>query len=60
MLGMLESLSKAVVGAAVAVPVSAVADVVTMGGILTDRDGPYTADAAASVLENLRDATSPE
>lgn len=58
MFGMLESLAKAAV-AVVTVPVAAVADVVTLGGALTEKDRPYTADAASDLLDNLKDATSP-
>lgn len=60
MLGMLGSLAKAVVGAVVETPIAIAADVVTMGGVLTDKARPYTADAASNVVANLRDATRPE
>lgn len=59
MFGMLESLAKAAV-AVVTVPVSVVADVVTLGGTLTDKDQPYTADAVGDLVDNLKDATRPE
>ena len=42
MFGMLESLAKAALGV-VTVPVAVVADVVTMGGALTDKVKSYTA-----------------
>lgn len=58
MFGMLESLAKAAVGV-VTVPVAAVADVVTLGGSLTDKDKPYTAEAVSGVLKNLENATDP-
>lgn len=54
----LESLGKAVLGV-VTVPVAMVADVVTLGGSLTDRDKPYTAEAVSDVLQNLKDASKP-
>lgn len=57
MFGMLESLTKAVVGVAT-LPVAAVADAVTLGGSLTDREKPYTAEAVGEILDNLADATS--
>lgn len=60
MFGMLESLTKAVVGVVVETPVSLVADVVTMGGALTDKDEPYTATAVGNVLQNLKNVTKPE
>ena len=59
MFGMLESLAKAAV-AVVTVPVALVADVVTLGGSLTDKDQPYTADAVGDMVDNLKDATRPD
>ena len=59
MFGMIESIAKAAV-AVVTVPVAVVADVVTMGGVLTDKDKPYTAEAVEDFVENLKDATKPE
>ena len=59
MFGMLESLAKAA-AAVVTVPVAVVADVVTLGGALTDKDQPYTADAVEDFVDNLKDATKPE
>ena len=58
MLGMLGSLVKAA-AAVVTVPVSLVADVVTLGGACTDKDRPYTADAVSDLVQNLKDATNP-
>ena len=58
MFGMLESLVKAAT-AVVTVPVALVADVVTMGGALTDKDKPYTAEAVKDMVDNLRDASRP-
>jgi hypothetical protein len=58
MFGMLESLTKAAVGVVVT-PVALVADVVTLGGSLTDKDRPYTAEAVSDVVQNLKDATRP-
>lgn len=57
MFGMLESLVKATVGVVVETPVAIVADVVTMGGALTDKDEPYTASAVKKVVKNVEDAT---
>jgi hypothetical protein len=58
MFGMLESLAKAAT-AVVTVPVSVVADVVTLGGSLTDRSKPYTAEAVGDLVDNLKDAARP-
>lgn len=59
MFDILESLTKAAVGV-VTVPVAVVADVVTLGGALTDKDRPYTAEAVSDVVNNLKDATRPK
>lgn len=59
MFGMIESLAKAA-ASVVTVPVAVVADVVTLGGSLTDKDQPYTADAVGDLVDNLKDATKPE
>ena len=60
MFGLLESVAKAVVGVAVVTPVAVVADVVTLGGSLTDKQQPYTADAVSDVVKNLQQATQPK
>jgi hypothetical protein len=59
MFGLIESLAKAAT-AVVTVPVAVVADVVTMGGQLTDKDKPYTAEAVEDLVDNLKDATRPK
>ena len=58
MFGMFEDLVKAAV-AVVATPVAVVADVVTLGGSLTDRDKPYTAEQVSNVVKNLENAAKP-
>ena len=45
MFGMLENLAKATVGVVVETPLAVVADVITLGGTLSDKDEPYTATA---------------
>lgn len=59
MFGFLESLAKAAT-AVVTVPVAVVADVVTLGGVCTDKDKPYTAEALEDLVGNLKDATRPK
>lgn len=59
MFGMLESLAKAAVSV-VRLPVSVAADVVTMGGALTDRKRTYTGENASDLIENLENATDPK
>ena len=58
MIRIAESLFRASV-AVVRIPVSVVADAVTMGGALTDREEPYTATAARDAMKNLEDAARP-
>ena len=57
MFGMLSDLAKAAVGVVIETPIAVVADVVTMGGVLTDKDQPYTATALEKVMENVENAT---
>jgi hypothetical protein len=57
---MFGSLLKAAVGAVVETPLALVADVVTLGGSLTDRKEPYTTEAVSKVVENIQDATDPD
>lgn len=59
MFGVFESLTKAAV-ATVITPVAVVADLVTLGGSLNDKDQPYTADALEGIVENLSDAINPK
>ena len=54
---MFGNLLKAVVGIVVETPVSLVADVITLGGTLTDRDEPYTSEALSKVVDNIEKAT---
>lgn len=54
---MFGNLFKAVVGAVIETPVSLVADVITLGGTLTDRNEPYTVSSVSKVVENLEKAT---
>lgn len=54
---MFGNLFKAVVGAVIETPISVVADVVTMGGVLTDKEEPYTATAVKQVVKNVQDST---
>lgn len=58
MFGIFESVAKAAVGV-VSLPVSVVADVVTLGGALTDKDKPYTLKNTEDIVKNLEDAVDP-
>ncbi len=59
MFGILESLVKTA-AAVVEVPVAVVADVVTLGGSLTDQDKPYTATAAEHLVDNVQNLADPK
>ncbi|OQB10779.1 MAG: hypothetical protein BWY21_00086 [Parcubacteria group bacterium ADurb.Bin216] len=58
MFGFLEDVAKAAI-ATVKLPISLVADVVTMGGALTDKDEPYTVENVSDIVKNLDNATKP-
>lgn len=58
MFGFIESLAKAAT-AVVTVPVAVVADALTLGGALTDKEKPYTAEAVGDLVDNLKNATDP-
>jgi hypothetical protein len=60
MFGLLEGLTKAVVGVVVETPIAVAADVITMGGALTDKKEPYTATALKGVMKNVENATDPD
>lgn len=54
---MFGNLLKAVVGAVVETPLAVVADVVTLGGTLSDQESTYTGKAVEKVVENIQKAT---
>ena len=60
MFSIIENVTKATVGVVVETPLAIVADVVTLGGVCTDKDEPYTATALKDVLKNLENATKPD
>lgn len=57
---MFGNLLKAVVGTVIETPLSVAADIVTMGGVLTDKEQPYTVSAVQRVLENIEKAADPD
>lgn len=57
MFSILGDLAKAVVGVVVETPVAIAADVITLGGSLTDREESYTASAVKNVMENVKNST---
>jgi hypothetical protein len=60
MFSSLGDLLKAGVGLVIETPASIVADVATLGGVLNDKDKPYTVEALEKVLDNISNATKPE
>lgn len=60
MFGILGSLTKAAVGVVVETPIALAADVLTLGGAITDKEEPYTATALKGVMKNVEDATKPD
>jgi hypothetical protein len=60
MFGMLENLVKATVGVVVQTPIALIADVITLGGAIVDKDEPYTATALKNVMKNVGDAVKPD
>ena len=57
MFGLLGDLTKAVVGVVIETPIAIAADVVTMGGVITDKNEPYTVSALKDVMKNVENAT---
>jgi len=60
MFGLLENLTKAVVGVVIETPIALAADALTLGGSLTDKPEPYTATTLKGVMENVENATRPD
>ena len=56
---MFKSLLKASVGVVIT-PITIVADVVTLGGALTDKEESYTSKNLSNVMNNVEKATSSE
>ena len=50
----------ATIGVAVELPIAILADTVTLGGVITDRDEPYTSTAAKRISENISNMTDPD
>ena len=59
MFGLLESVVKVALSP-VDLAVSATADIVTLGGLTTDRDETYTKEAAGRLVDNVKDMVQPK
>ena len=60
MFGFIENLAKATVGVVVQTPLAVAADVLTLGGSMTDKKVPYTATAVSNVVKNVENAVKPK
>jgi len=58
MFGLLTGLAKATVIAVVETPLAVIADAAPLGGVLTDKDEPYTATAISKLVDTVDKATS--
>ena len=56
---MFKKLTKAVIGVAT-IPLDVAADVVTLGGAMTDKETPYTYEKCKDVMENVKRAVDPD
>ena len=56
MFSLFTNLTKAAVGI-VTLPIPIIADVVTLGGALTDQNEPYTGTALEGILKNIEKAS---
>lgn len=56
----LDDLTKVVVGVVIKTPSAIVADIVTMGGAMTERQETYTGEALGEVMDNIDNATRPD
>ncbi|HZD27235.1 MAG TPA: hypothetical protein VE251_00900 [Xanthobacteraceae bacterium] len=57
---MFGNLMKAAIGVLIETPIAVAADIITMGGALTDKKEPYTATAVKRIVENIAEATDPK
>ena len=60
MFGILGDLTKAAIGVVVETPIAIAADMLTLGGSITDKEEPYTATALKGVMDNITHATKPD
>lgn len=54
---MLGNLLKAAIGLVVEAPIALAADVLTLGGSITEKDEPYTSNALKKVVRNVQRST---
>ena len=56
MFGLLKGLTKAVVGV-VTLPIDVAADVITLGGVMTDKNETYTGRKLGKIMDGIDEAT---
>ena len=59
MFGFITSAVKAA-SAVIDIPLAIVADTITIGGVLNDKDTTYTGDAAARLVKNVKNMADPK
>lgn len=42
------------------IPISVTADVITLGGALTEKEKPYTVEACSDLVKNIKNITNPK
>lgn len=57
---MLGNLLRAAVGLVIETPIAMAADVITLGGSITEAHEPYTASALKKVARNVAQSTEPK
>ena len=57
MFDIIGNLAKATVGLVIETPIALVKDVVTFGGLATEKSEPYTITALSKVVDNVSKAT---
>jgi len=57
MFNLLGNLTKAVVGVVVETPIALAADMITLGGSITDKREPYTSTTLKNVMKNVEKST---
>ena len=57
MFEILGQLTKVAVGIVVETPLAIAADVITLGGVMTDKDQPYTVTAVKKIIKNVESTT---
>jgi hypothetical protein len=57
MFEIVKNLTKAAVGVVIETPIAIVSDIVTFGGVLNDKDEPYTVSSIKKVVDNIEKTT---